>query len=123
MVDPSKALIIIPTYNESENVPRLVDEILKNQKEVHILFVDDSSPDGTADIIKEIQSHNSQIHLLSRPGKSGLGSAYLAGFKYALGKGFDYIFEMDADYSHDPKEIGNFLKTIKNYDLVFYFLS
>ena len=118
MVDPSKALIIIPTYNESENVPRLVDEILKNQKEVHILFVDDSSPDGTADIIKEIQSHNSQIHLLSRPGKSGLGSAYLAGFKYALGKGFDYIFEMDADFSHNPKEIPHFLKAISDNDLV-----
>ena len=117
-VDPAKALIIIPTYNESENVPRLVKEIFSVKKEVHILFVDDNSPDGTASIIKDIQKNNNQIHILERPGKLGLGTAYVTGFKYALAKGYDFIFEMDADFSHDPKEIPNFLKFIEDYDLV-----
>jgi len=117
-VDPSRALIIIPTYNESENVPRLVNDIISIQKEVHILFVDDNSPDGTAAIIKKIQQDTNQVHLLERPGKLGLGTAYLAGFKYALAKGYDFVFEMDADFSHDPKEIPNFLKAIEDYDLV-----
>ncbi len=118
MVDSSKALIIIPTYNESENVRKLVAEIFSYQKEIHILFVDDNSADGTATIIKDLQQGNKQIHLLERPRKMGLGTAYLAGFKYALGKGYDYIFEMDADFSHDPKEIPNFLKAIEENDLV-----
>jgi dolichol-phosphate mannosyltransferase len=118
MVDPSKALIIIPTYNESENIRRLVTEIQQQVNNIHILFVDDSSPDGTADLIKQIQDSNPNIHLLSRPRKMGLGSAYLAGFKYGLGKGYEFLFEMDADFSHNPKEIPNFLKTIEEYDLV-----
>lgn len=118
MVDPSKVLIIIPTYDEKENVLKLVEDIHHYQKEVHILFVDDNSPDGTASIIKKIQKENNRIHLLERPGKLGLGTAYLTGFKYALGKGYDYIFEMDADFSHDPKEIPNFLKAIEENDLV-----
>ena len=118
MIDPSKVLIIIPTYNESENVRRLAQEIFSYQKEVHILFVDDNSPDGTSAIIKDIQKESNHIHLLERPGKLGLGTAYLVGFKYALGKGYDFIFEMDADFSHDPKEIPNFLKAIEENDLV-----
>jgi len=118
MVDASKALIIIPTYNEKENVPRLVQEIARYQKDVHILFVDDNSPDGTGQIVKGLQENNPHIHLLERPGKMGLGSAYLAGFKYALARGYEFIFEMDADFSHDPKEIPKFLEAIENYDLV-----
>lgn len=118
MVDPSKALIIIPTYNECENIPRLVKEIFFYQKDIHVLFIDDNSPDGTAKIIKDLQKQNNHIHVLERPGKMGLGTAYLAGFKYALGKGYDFIFEMDADFSHDPKEIPVFLKTIEDKDLV-----
>ncbi|HED11650.1 MAG TPA: polyprenol monophosphomannose synthase [Caldithrix abyssi] len=118
MVDASKALIIVPTYNESENVRQLVEAIHRYQPEAHILFVDDNSPDGTADLVKEIQQNNSRVHLLSRPGKMGLGSAYIAGFKYGLSKGYDFLFEMDADFSHDPKEIPAFLKNIENYDLV-----
>ncbi len=118
MVDPSKALIIVPTYNESENIRQLVAAIHHYQPEVHILFVDDNSPDGTADLVREIQQNNSRVHLLSRPGKMGLGSAYIAGFKYGLSKGYDFLFEMDADFSHDPKEIPAFLKNIENYDLV-----
>lgn len=118
MVDPSKAIIVVPTYNEYENVERLVGEIHRFQPQVNILFVDDSSPDGTSDLIKKIQQENSNIYLLERQGKMGLGSAYIAGFKFALEKGFEYIFEMDADFSHDPKEIPNFLEAIELYDLV-----
>jgi len=118
MVDPSKAIIVVPTYNEYENVERLVGEIHRFQPQVNILFVDDSSPDGTSDLIKKIQRENSNIYLLERQGKMGLGSAYIAGFKFALEKGFEYIFEMDADFSHDPKEIPNFLEAIELNDLV-----
>jgi len=118
MVDPSKALIIIPTYNESENVVSLVEDILRYEPQVHILFVDDNSPDGTAGLVKKMQETKDNIHLLTRPSKQGLGSAYLAGFKYGLAKGYDYIFEMDADFSHDPKEIPSFLKNMENNDLV-----
>lgn len=118
MVDPEKALIIIPTYNEKGNVEKLVREIHRHQSGVHILFVDDNSPDGTADLIKNIQKEKQNVHLLERPGKMGLGSAYIAGFKYALEHGYEYIFEMDADFSHDPKEIPNFLAAIAEYDLV-----
>lgn len=118
MVDPSKALIIIPTYNESENVVSLVEDILRYEPRVHILFVDDNSPDGTAGLVQKMQKTKDNIHLLTRPGKQGLGSAYLAGFKYGLAKGYDYIFEMDADFSHDPKEIPSFLKNMENNDLV-----
>lgn len=118
MVDPSKALIIIPTYNESDNVSALVEDIFRYEPKVHILFVDDNSPDGTADLIRKMQKTHKNIHLLTRPGKLGLGSAYLAGFKYALSKGYDYIFEMDADFSHDPKEIPSFLKNMEDNDLV-----
>jgi len=118
MVDPSKALVIIPTYNESDNVKALVDDILQYEPTIHMLFVDDSSPDGTGDIIRKMQQTKKNVHLLTRPGKLGLGSAYLAGFKYALSKGYDFIFEMDADFSHDPKEIPSFLETMEDHDLV-----
>ena len=118
MVDPSKAIIVVPTYNEYENVERLTGEIHRFQPQVNILFVDDNSPDGTSDLIKKIQRENSNIYLLERQGKMGLGSAYIAGFKFALEKGFEYIFEMDADFSHDPKEIPNFLEAIELNDLV-----
>lgn len=118
MVDASKAIVIIPTYNEVENVPPLVKAIFQNQPDIHILFVDDSSPDGTADVIKKLMNENQQIHLLERKKKEGLGRAYIAGFKVALQQGFEYIFEMDADFSHDPKEIPNFLETIEDNDLV-----
>lgn len=118
MVDSSKALVIVPTYNEKENVQRLVSEIFRYEPNINILFVDDNSPDGTADLIKKMQQEQPRIHLLQRQRKEGLGSAYIAGFKKALDMDFDYIFEMDADFSHDPKEIPNFLKAIENTDLV-----
>lgn len=115
----SKTIIIIPTYNEAENVSKIIPEILEVTKnEVDILIVDDNSPDGTADIIIEMQKTTPNLHLLHRPKKAGLGTAYCAGFEFAIKNGYDFIFEMDADFSHDPKEIPNFLKAIENYDLV-----
>ncbi|HHJ51845.1 MAG TPA: polyprenol monophosphomannose synthase [Caldithrix abyssi] len=118
MVDASKAVVIVPTYNEIENVQRLTEAIFSYQPDVHVLFVDDNSPDGTAEKIKELQQKYPNVHLLEREKKQGLGKAYIAGFKVALDMGFEYIFEMDADFSHDPKEIPNFLKAIEENDLV-----
>ncbi len=113
------SLIIIPTYNERENLPTLLEQIFDlNLPGLSVLIVDDNSPDGTAEAVKEIMKKNEQIFLLERPGKMGLGTAYIAGFKFAIAKEFDYIFEMDADLSHDPKEIPNFLEAIKEADLV-----
>jgi dolichol-phosphate mannosyltransferase len=118
MVDPSKAVIIIPTYNEVENIEKLILEIFKFEPKIQILFIDDNSPDGSADLIRQLQQIYTNIHLLERPGKQGLGSAYIMGFRFALEKGYEYIFEMDADFSHNPREIPNFLKAIDKYDLV-----
>ncbi len=118
MVDPKKAVVVIPTYNEALNVERLVLEIHKHAPGIFVLFVDDSSPDGTGEIIKKIMEKDLRVLLLERKVKDGLGRAYIAGFKVALEKGFEYIFEMDADFSHDPKEIPNFLREIESHDLV-----
>ncbi|MFC1725247.1 polyprenol monophosphomannose synthase [candidate division KSB1 bacterium] len=118
-----KALIIIPTYNEKENIFRIAEEIFKKtenkvDEEINILIVDDGSPDGTGEIVKEMMKKDGRIHLMEREKKMGLGTAYVAGFKFALENGYDYVFEMDADFSHDPNEIPNFLREIKEYDLV-----
>jgi dolichol-phosphate mannosyltransferase len=113
-----KSIIIIPTYNELENIRRIIPDILGRYDETDILIVDDNSPDGTGVFIEQLTNESDRIKLIKRPGKMGLGTAYIQGFKYALQNGYDYIFEMDADYSHDPKEIRNFLDAIKNYDLV-----
>ncbi len=101
-----KALIIIPTYNEKENVGKMVDTVLDLESQFHVLFVDDNSPDGTADIIKSrIKDNDPRVHLEQRQGKMGLGTAYIHGFKWAIKNGFDYVFEMDCDFSHDPKDL------------------
>jgi len=113
-----KTLIIIPTYNEIENIEKIIREIRNIKSMIDILVVDDNSPDGTALKIKEIQNTLDNIFLIQREGKLGLGTAYVAGFRFALENGYEYIFEMDADYSHDPKEIPNFLQAIKEADLV-----
>jgi len=117
-MENKKALIIIPTYNELENLPRLLPEVLSKDKIIDVLIVDDSSPDGTADWVEYEMKNNPRIKLIKREKKMGLGTAYIAGFKYALENNYDYIFEMDADFSHDPDEIPNFLNEIKIYDLV-----
>jgi len=123
----ARALIIIPTYNERDNIVRIIHEVLAEQPkspdvELSVLVVDDNSPDGTSSVVTELQQNEDpkygHIHLLSRSGKMGLGTAYVAGFKYGLKEGFDYIFEMDADFSHDPKEIPRFLREIQSFDLV-----
>lgn len=113
-----KILIIIPTYNELENLPRLLPEVLLKNDRINVLIVDDNSPDGTAAFVENEMKNNNRIHLIKRTSKQGLGTAYIAGFKYALQNNFDLIFEMDADFSHDPKEIPRFLEEIKNADLV-----
>ena len=113
-----KSLVIIPTYNELENLPRLIPEVLAQDESIHILIVDDGSPDGTGNFIEDEMKKNDRIHLLKREKKMGLGTAYIAGFKYALQNNYDFIFEMDADFSHDPNELKNFLKAITEYDLI-----
>lgn len=114
-----KSLVIVPTYNEIENVPILLKNIFNlNIPGLDVLIIDDNSPDGTAGLIKEMMKNEERLFLLERPGKMGLGTAYISGFRYALEKGYDYIFEMDADMSHDPKELPNFLKAIENADVV-----
>ncbi len=113
-----KSLVIIPTYNELDNLPRLIPLVLHQDENIHILIVDDNSPDGTAKYVEDVSNQNPRVHLIKREKKMGLGTAYIAGFKYALQNNYDYIFEMDADFSHDPNEIKNFLNAIKEYDLV-----
>lgn len=105
----SNALVIIPTYNEKENIQAIVDEVLSLPKDFHLLIVDDNSPDGTADIVKGLQAKynalETRLHLLQRAGKLGLGTAYIEGFKFGLKKGYHYLLEMDADFSHNPKDL------------------
>jgi dolichol-phosphate mannosyltransferase len=113
-----KSLVIIPTYNELENIRLLIPDLLGRYNDLDILVVDDSSPDGTGNFVQELAKSNDRIKLIVRGKKMGLGTAYTEGFKYALKNDYEYIFEMDADYSHDPKEINNFLKATKEYDLV-----
>ena len=97
-------LVIIPTYNERENVVRMLETVMGLEFPFDVLVVDDGSPDGTAALVKEVQSnHPDRTHLLERKGKLGLGTAYIAGFRWALEKGYDFVFEMDCDFSHNPK--------------------
>ena len=113
-----KSLVIIPTYNESENIDKIIIDTQKIVNDIHILIIDDNSPDGTADQVKKLQEKYKDIHLIEREDKLGLGTAYVVGFKYALENGYDNVFEMDADYSHDPTEIPNFLAALNEADLV-----
>lgn len=102
----SDSIVIIPTYNEEENVEKMIRKVLSFEKEYHILFVDDSSPDNTGNIIKTLQAEfPGRIHLETRKGKLGLGTAYIHGFKWAIAKKYDYIFEMDCDFSHNPEDL------------------
>lgn len=105
-MNQSDSIIIIPTYNEKENIANIVRALFALEKVFHILVIDDNSPDGTAAIVKDLQNeYPKQLHLLERSGKLGLGTAYIHGFKWALSHHYEYIFEMDADFSHDPKDI------------------
>lgn len=113
-----KTLVIIPTYNEKDNISKVIPLVLKQDPDIEVLVVDDNSPDGTSKIVEELKTSNPRIKLIRREKKSGLGTAYLAGFKYALENGYNYIFEMDSDFSHDPNYIPDFLKAIEDSDLV-----
>ena len=118
MAQDERALVIIPTYNEKENIRSIVELVLSQATNLEVLVVDDNSPDGTATIVTEMAKADPRVHLLSRAGKLGLGTAYIAGFKWGLSQGYAYLIEMDADFSHDPREIPNMLKAIQQADLV-----
>jgi dolichol-phosphate mannosyltransferase len=111
-------LVIVPTYNERENIGPLLEKLLGLPYDLHVLVVDDASPDGTGDFVADWEKRQPRLHLLRRPGKLGLGSAYRDGFRYALDHGAQFIFEMDADFSHDPDSIGEFLKHAQEADVV-----
>jgi dolichol-phosphate mannosyltransferase len=111
-------LIIVPTYNEAENIGLLIPAIFQSVPNVHILVVDDGSPDGTVDIVKALSQYEKTVFVLQRKRKEGLGLAYIAGFKWALERTYQYIFEMDADFSHDPKYLSAFCSAIAKADLV-----
>ncbi len=111
-------LVIVPTYNERENIDPLLERLLAQPFGLDVLVVDDGSPDGTAARVESWRERSPRVHLLRRPGKMGLGSAYRDGFRYALQHGAEYVFEMDADFSHDPDAIGDFLEAAKDADVV-----
>ncbi len=113
-----RALVIIPTYNERENLPNIVPAVLEQDPRLEVLVVDDGSPDGTGELADGLASADPRVHALHRPGKLGLGTAYVAGFRWAIANGFDYVFEMDADFSHDPRHLPTFLREIADADLV-----
>lgn len=109
-------LIIVPTYNERENLPQLVKRLMSQPVVLDILVVDDNSPDGTGQLADEIAAQNPHVHVLHRPAKNGLGRAYLAGFQWALERAYEFVFEMDADFSHNPADIPRFLEAARTQD-------
>jgi dolichol-phosphate mannosyltransferase len=110
-----KKVVIIPTYNEKENIAKIIRKVCSYATAYHVLIVDDGSPDGTADIVKQLQIElEGRVHLIQRTGKLGLGTAYIAGFKWALQNGYEYIFEMDADFSHNPDSLDSLLAACEN---------
>jgi dolichol-phosphate mannosyltransferase len=113
-----KILVIIPTYNELENIRKIIPAVLNKNENIDILVVDDNSPDNTGKYVEEKSRVEPRIKILKRPYKMGLGTAYISGFKYAIDNNYDLVFEMDADFSHDPNDIPHFLEEIKNADLV-----
>jgi dolichol-phosphate mannosyltransferase len=113
-----KTLVIIPTYNERENVQKIAEAVLAQDPSIELLIVDDGSPDGTGTLADELAARNPRIHVMHREGKQGLGTAYVAGFRWGLARGYDLLMEMDADFSHDPKSIPDFLKAAEQHDLV-----
>lgn len=113
-----RAIVIIPTYNEASNVGQIIPEVLQQDERIDVLVVDDNSPDGTGEIVDKISSEEARVHVLHRAGKLGLGTAYLDGFRWALARNYEYIFEMDADFSHNPKHLPEFLAAMPEADLV-----
>ena len=113
-----RTLIISPTYNERKNIQSLIEQVFDLDSTYHLLIIDDNSPDGTAKKVEELQKKHSNLHLEIRPGKAGLGTAYLYGFQWALDKGYDSIVQIDADLSHDPNDIPRLLSNLSNNELV-----
>jgi dolichol-phosphate mannosyltransferase len=116
--DGERGLVIVPTYNEKDNITRIVPRILAQDPRLDVLVVDDNSPDGTGQLADQLAAADPRVHVLHRPGKEGLGRAYLAGFAWALQRDFAYVFEMDADFSHDPAHLPEFLGAVRGADLV-----
>jgi dolichol-phosphate mannosyltransferase len=115
---PDRALVIVPTYNERFNIARLIPAILAQDPSLEILVVDDGSPDGTGAIVDGIAANNARVHVIHRASKLGLGTAYIAGFRWALERKYDLVFEMDADFSHNPERLPEFLEAIRESDVV-----
>ena len=115
---PDRILVVVPTYNELTNLPHVVPAILSQDRRIEMLIVDDNSPDGTGALADRLAEIEPRVHVLHREKKEGLGKAYIAGFGWALERGYELIFEMDADFSHDPSRISSFLHSIKDADLV-----
>ena len=113
-----KTLVISPTYNEKKNIKALVEQVLDPNPDYHLLVIDDNSPDGTASAVKELQTEFANLHLEERPGKAGLGAAYIYGFKWALERDYEAVVQMDADLSHDPGDVPRLVKQLEAYDLV-----
>ena len=108
-----ESLVIIPTYNEKDNIKTVIEKIDNLNIELDVLIIDDNSPDGTGDIIKKLQKTHENVHLIERPGKMGLGTAYVKGFRWALDKGYEYILEMDADLSHNPEDVPRLIEACR----------
>ena len=113
-----KTLVISPTYNEKKNIKALVEQVLDPNPDYHLLVIDDNSPDGTASAVKELQTEYTNLHLEERPGKAGLGTAYIYGFKWALERDYEAVVQMDADLSHDPSDVPRLVKQLEAHDLV-----
>ncbi len=113
-----KALVVVPTYNERDNIRRLVPLVLEQDPRLEILIIDDASPDGTGQLAEQIAAAQPRLHVLTREGKLGLGTAYIAGFKWGLERDYDVLFEMDADFSHDPSHLPQFLDAVREFDVV-----
>jgi dolichol-phosphate mannosyltransferase len=113
-----RGLVVVPTYNESANLPLIVPQILAQDPQLDVLVVDDNSPDGTGQLADQMAAADPRVHVMHRPGKGGLGKAYLAGFRWALERDYELIIEMDADFSHDPKFLRELLRAVENADLV-----
>lgn len=114
----SKTLVIIPTFNEIDNIDRMINTLFGLYPEMSLLIIEDGSPDGTADVVRENQKKYSNLHMIERTGKLGLGTAYITGFKWALEKDYEFVFEMDCDFSHDPEQVKDLLEAAQTNDLV-----
>jgi len=116
--DARRGLVIIPTFNERDNLSRLVPQVLEQDGRLEVLVIDDGSPDGTGEVADRLVAGSNRVHALHRAGKLGLGTAYLAGFRWGLERGYDWLFEMDADFSHDPAHLPAFIAGLADYDVV-----